>query len=273
MEDNNIKNKLIAFFNGQEIFGKEIFFDEMPAKPAIVNMSKKTTTAKTTVKQAKPKTETTAKNKIVLPSETPDRKLNIKPEDWKDESSLDVLKAKIHTCLNCPLGDTRNHFVFGAGNPNADIMIIGEAPGADEDKQGIPFVGRAGQLLTKILEAIKLSREEVFIGNIIKCRPPGNRRPLPSEVEQCEPYLMKQIELIDPAFILVLGLTAVDTLLKAKHKMAETRGRILDYHGRKMMITYHPSALLRNPKWKKPVWEDVKMLRKLYDEYLETKNS
>jgi DNA polymerase len=147
-------------------------------------------------------------------------------------------------------------------------MVIGEAPGADEDAQGKPFVGRAGQLLTKILQAINLERDDVFIANIVKCRPPENRRPLPNEIDACEPYLMKQIELIKPAFILALGLTAADTLLKQKHTMGDVRGKLFDYHGTKLLVTYHPAALLRNPQWRAPVWEDVKMLRRLYDEYL-----
>ena len=193
------------------------------------------------------------------------------PGDWKRSTDLDELDEKIHNCIKCPLGKTRNKFVFGSGNPDADIMIIGEAPGKDEDKQGLPFVGRAGQLLTKILAAINLSRDDVFIANIIKCRPPNNRRPAPDEVEKCEPYLQKQIELIKPKFILSLGLTSINTLLKKKHKMADTRGHILKYHGIDLLVTYHPAALLRNPHWKKKTWEDVKLLRKLYDDHLNNK--
>jgi len=191
--------------------------------------------------------------------------------DWKKTKSLDSLYEKIHNCQNCPLGATRKNFVFGTGNPEADIMLIGEAPGADEDEQGKPFVGRAGQLLTKIIESIGLSRDDVFICNIIKCRPPENRAPFPSEIDECEPYLIKQIELIQPKFILALGLTAIDTLLKKKNKMAEIRGIVQNYHGIKMVVTYHPAALLRNPNWKKLVWDDVRQLRRLYDEYLNSK--
>lgn len=190
--------------------------------------------------------------------------------DWKNAVSLDELKAKIEKCMSCPLGATRNKFVFGTGNPNSGILIIGEAPGNDEDMKGEPFVGRAGQLLTKILEAIKLSREEVYIANIIKCRPPANRRPAVEEVNQCEPYLHKQIEIIKPQFILALGLTAVDTLFKKPHKMGDIRGKIMDYHGIKTIATYHPAALLRNPNWKKFAWEDVQMLKAMYDEYLQS---
>ncbi len=169
--------------------------------------------------------------------------------------------------MECRLGDTRNSFVFGSGNPNADILIIGEAPGADEDSQGLPFVGAAGKLLTKILEAIELSRDEVYIANIIKCRPPENRRPEKDEIAQCEPYLQKQIELIKPAFILALGLTAVNTLFKKNHQMQDIRGKVMNYHGVSLLATYHPAALLRNPNWKKPAWEDVQLLRSMYDEW------
>jgi DNA polymerase len=186
---------------------------------------------------------------------------------WQSAETLPILHGHIHTCMECRLGDTRNSFVFGSGNPNADILIIGEAPGADEDSQGLPFVGAAGKLLTKILEAINLSRDEVYIANIIKCRPPENRRPEKDEIAQCEPYLQKQIELIKPAFILALGLTAVNTLFKKNHQMQDIRGKVMNYHGVSLLATYHPAALLRNPNWKKPAWEDVQLLRSMYDEW------
>jgi DNA polymerase len=186
---------------------------------------------------------------------------------WQSVETLPILHEHIHTCMECRLGSTRNSFVFGSGNPNADILIIGEAPGADEDAQGLPFVGAAGKLLTKILEAIELSRDEVYIANIIKCRPPENRRPEKDEIAQCEPYLQKQIELIKPAFILALGLTAVNTLFKKNHQMQDIRGKVMNYHGVSLLATYHPAALLRNPNWKKPAWEDVQLLRSMYDEW------
>ncbi|MBC8125206.1 MAG: uracil-DNA glycosylase [Candidatus Kapabacteria bacterium] len=190
---------------------------------------------------------------------------SLTPTDFAKVNSPDELYQQIHTCTNCALGFTRTNFVFGSGNPNAHIMVIGEAPGADEDEQGLPFVGRAGQLLTKVLEAINLTRDEVYICNILKCRPPNNRKPLLSETDQCEPYLWKQIELIKPRFILALGLTAANTLLKNKESMTNLRGKIHDYQGIKTLVTYHPAALLRNPEWKKLAWEDVKLLRTLYD--------
>lgn len=179
--------------------------------------------------------------------------------------SLEILNATICECVECALGATRTNFVFGSGNPNADIMVIGEAPGADEDEQGLPFVGRAGQLLTKILEAVHFAREEVYICNILKCRPPNNRKPLSSETDTCEPYLHKQIELIKPKYILALGLTAANTLLKNKLSMTALRATPHMYQGIPTIVTYHPAALLRNPEWKKHTWEDVQLLRKLYD--------
>jgi DNA polymerase len=155
--------------------------------------------------------------------------------------------------------------VFGSGNPNADVMVVGEAPGADEDEQGLPFVGRAGQLLTKILESVQLQRDEVYICNILKCRPPNNRKPTAEETDSCEPYLWKQIDLVQPRFILALGLTAANTLLKNKLSMGSLRGQVHDYHGISTIVTYHPAALLRNPAWKRETWEDVKFLRSLID--------
>ena len=207
----------------------------------------------------------TEKNKVEI-IEKPDGLFTDTPK-WILSNTLDNLYDEIHTCLNCPLGKTRKNFVFGEGNPNADIMIIGEAPGADEDEHGKPFIGRAGQLLTKILAAIDLTRDEVFIGNIIKCRPPGNRRPDPNEISECKPYLDKQIELIQPEFILALGATAIDSLTGIKHKMGDVRGEVMDYHGIKMLVTYHPAYLLRNPNAKRDVWEDVKKLRAMYNEF------
>ncbi len=198
-------------------------------------------------------------------TETIEMSMEQSTASWAATTTLTELNEQICTCMQCPLGHTRTNFVFGSGNPNADIMIVGEAPGADEDEQGLPFVGRAGQLLTKILEAISLPREEVYICNILKCRPPNNRKPLVGETDQCEPYLWKQIELVQPKLILALGLTAANTLLKNKESMTNLRGKIHDYHGIRTLVTYHPAALLRNPEWKKYAWDDVKLLRNLYD--------
>ena len=189
-------------------------------------------------------------------------------EPWVPAQSLDDLNSRICECLKCPLGKTRTNFVFGVGNPHADVVVIGEAPGADEDAQGEPFVGRAGQLLNKILEAIHFKREEVYICNILKCRPPNNRDPLPEEIELCEPYLWKQLEIIKPKMILCLGRIAGQALLKTNDSLSALRGKFFDYRGIKLMVTYHPAALLRNPNWKKPAWEDVQLFRKTYDELM-----
>jgi len=189
----------------------------------------------------------------------------VAPEPWAGAASLSALNDMLCTCMKCPLGQTRTKFVFGVGNPNATLMIVGEAPGADEDAQGEPFVGRAGQLLNKILEAIGFRREDVYICNILKCRPPNNRKPQADEVDRCLPYLRKQIQLVRPALILCLGLTAAENLLGTTESLGRLRGRTLHYEGTPVMVTYHPAALLRNPNWKRPTWEDVQAARVLHD--------
>jgi len=199
----------------------------------------------------------------------PKKNIAIPDEPWTTCQTLDDLNKEICSCLKCPLGHTRTNFVFGVGNPHAEVMFIGEAPGADEDAQGEPFVGRAGQLLNKILDAVKLKREEVYICNILKCRPPNNRDPEPTEMETCTPYLHKQIELMQPKFIICLGRIAGQWLLQTKDSLTALRGRIHDFAGTKLIVTYHPAALLRNPNWKLPAWEDMKMFRKAYDEMKE----
>ncbi|HWP81372.1 MAG TPA: uracil-DNA glycosylase [Bacteroidota bacterium] len=187
-------------------------------------------------------------------------------EPWVAATSLDQLNSMICNCTKCSLGFTRKNFVFGVGNPKAEVVMVGEAPGADEDEQGEPFVGRAGQLLNKILEAIHFKREEVYICNILKCRPPNNRDPLPDEIEKCEPHLWKQLEIIRPKMILCLGRIAAQALLKTNASLSTLRGKVHNYRGIKLMVTYHPAALLRNPNWKRPAWEDVQLFRKHYDE-------
>ncbi|MFZ1081101.1 MAG: uracil-DNA glycosylase [Candidatus Kryptoniota bacterium] len=185
---------------------------------------------------------------------------------WHKSDSLQDLNSKISGCMKCSLGSTRKNFVFGVGDPKAKLVLIGEAPGADEDEQGEPFVGRAGQLLNKILVAVQLRREDVYICNILKCRPPNNRDPLPEEVGACEPFLKKQLEIMKPKLILCLGRIAAQTLLKTKSTLSELRNNIYEYQGIKVLVTFHPAALLRNPNWKRPAWEDVQKMRKLYDE-------
>jgi DNA polymerase len=187
-------------------------------------------------------------------------------EEFQKANSLEELNSLICNCQKCSLGATRNKFVFGTGNINAKVMVIGEGPGADEDAKGEPFVGRAGKLLTDILKAINFDRDEVFIANVVKCRPPGNRTPTSEEMETCIPYLKKQIELIQPSLILCLGLTAAQGILKKKDSLTNLRGQVFPFENAKIMVTYHPAALLRNPNWKRGCWEDVQQFRKLYDE-------
>jgi uracil-DNA glycosylase len=196
------------------------------------------------------------------------RKTEIIPDAFQTAKSLEELNNLICHCMKCELGDTRKNFVFGTGNPKAEVLILGEGPGAEEDEQGVPFVGRAGKLLTDILKAIKFERNDVYIANIVKCRPPGNRTPSPTEMEKCMPYLKKQIELVDPKLILCVGLTAAHGLLLNKDSLTSLRGKVFEYEGRKVMVTYHPAALLRNPNWKRGCWEDVQAFRKLYDEFV-----
>lgn len=184
--------------------------------------------------------------------------------------TLDEVEAYVRDTILIPLDETRKNPVFGVGSPTADIMVIGEAPGADEDEKGEPFVGRAGQLLTKILEAIHFKREEVYIANILKSRPPNNRDPLPAEVEAHVPILYKQIALIQPKLILCVGRTSGTTLLNKQTTLGALRQKFHDLHGLPVLVTYHPAALLRNPNWKRPTWEDVLLLRKRYDELVET---
>src|SRR5215472_6382928 len=181
--------------------------------------------------------------------------------------ALQAVRADIGDCTRCKLHTLgRTQVVFGVGNPNADLMFVGEAPGADEDIQGIPFVGRAGQLLTKIIEAIGLKREDVYIANVIKCRPPGNRNPEPDEVAQCEPFLFRQIDAIKPTVIVALGKFGAQTLLRTLDPISRLRGRVFDYRGAKLIPTFHPAYLLRNPSSKREVWEDMKLVRRLLTE-------
>ena len=180
---------------------------------------------------------------------------------------LTAFERDICGCQKCPLGATRKNFVFGSGNPQAKVLFIGEAPGADEDEQGLPFVGRAGQLLTKIIESTQTwKRSDVFICNVLKCRPPGNRTPLPEEVEQCRPYLEEQIQIIKPRLIMALGAGAAQALLRSKDSVGKMRNRWHDHNGIPLRVTYHPAALLRFDGYKKDVWQDMKELTAKYQE-------
>jgi uracil-DNA glycosylase len=175
---------------------------------------------------------------------------------------LDAYNQSICNCMECPLGETRTNFVFGVGDPNADLLLVGEAPGEQEDLKGEPFVGRAGKMLDKILYAIDRKRGDgVYIANVIKCRPPNNRDPLPSEVKKCEPYLIEQISQIQPKLIVALGRIAGKTLLKMDVPLKEMRDKTHDYNGKPLRVTYHPAALLRNPNFKKPAWSDFQWIQ------------
>jgi DNA polymerase len=179
--------------------------------------------------------------------------------------SLDSVAKAIATCTRCPLYATAKNPVPGEGSANADFMLVGEAPGATEDETGRPFVGQAGQLLEKILAAINFTRADVFIVNVLKHRPPGNRNPRPEEVSACSPYLVRQIELIRPKVLVALGTFAAQTLLDTKLSIGKLRGQIHRYYGVPLIVTYHPAALLRNPAWKRPTWEDVQLARRILD--------
>lgn len=179
--------------------------------------------------------------------------------------TVDDVAALIKACRKCDLYRTAKHPVPGEGSATARLVCVGEAPGASEDETGRPFVGQAGMLLTKILEAIKLSRDDVFIVNVLKHRPPGNRNPLPTEVDACRPYLVRQLEIIRPSVIVAFGTFAAQTLLDTKLSIGKLRGAIHRYHGIPVVVTYHPAALLRNPAWKRPTWEDVQLARRLLD--------
>ena len=202
-----------------------------------------------------------------LSDELPEKKLpEEKTESAKEptiDENLGQLKTFYHEikgCMKCALGATRTHFVFGEGSAQADLMLIGEAPGRDEDLKGVPFVGRAGQLLTLMLQSINLKRDEVFIANVLKCRPPNNRDPQPDEIEKCEPYLLKQIEMISPKLIVTLGRFASASLLRTKSALGTLREEVHNYNQVPLLVTYHPAALLRNPQLKKQAWEDLKKI-------------
>ena len=174
--------------------------------------------------------------------------------------NLKTIREDIGDCTRCKLHTLgRQQVVFGVGNPDADLMFVGEAPGADEDVQGIPFVGRAGQLLTRMIAAMGFSRDDVYIANVVKCRPPENRNPEPDEIESCEPFLFRQIESIKPQVIVALGSFAAKTLLRTQDPISRLRGRVFEYHGAQLVPTFHPSFLLRSPNQKKYAWDDLKL--------------
>lgn len=212
----------------------------------------------------------------VDPSEDPslppwERIESLIPDDapYLDAESLKEVEDYLANTVLVPIDEDRQNPVFGVGDPNADLIIVGEAPGRDEDKEGEPFVGRAGQLLDKILDAINFERENVYITNILKSRPPRNRNPKAEEVEAHLPVLYKQIALIRPEIILTVGKVAGNTLLDRSSSLSNLRGEEHDFYGIPLMATYHPAALLRNPQWKRPTWEDMKLLRTRYDQLVD----
>jgi DNA polymerase len=257
-----VHNKVVDFFeNLRKTEGNFIYFGEpFKIEPALILDHK--------IEQIEIDKENMKinKEKIAFNVVTDKQEEYVLTNEWQLSTSLDELYSKISNCLNCSFGNTRTKLVFGVGNPEADIMVIGEGPGADEDLKGEPFVGRAGQLLTKILEAINLNREDVYIANIVKCRPPGNKTPTESEFAGCLPYLKKQIEIIKPKFILTLGAVPLLALFGHEYQISKHRGKVIEYQGIKVIPTYHPAYLLRNPAAKKFVWEDVQLLERMYKE-------
>ncbi len=257
----NLKSQIIEALKDQKnIFGDELYEPASTRRKTIIQKTGNSNNKNKEIKEI-------MVEKVKPEGEDKENGLFIKQkEKWEKAKSLDTLNKLICECQKCPLGATRNKFVFGSGNPDADVMVVGEGPGADEDAQGLPFIGRAGKLLTDILKAIHFERDEVYIANIVKCRPPGNRTPLQSEMDTCLPYLKKQIDLIKPKLILCLGLTAAQGLLKKRESLTKMRGIVFEVENVKTMVTYHPAALLRNPNWKRPCWQDVQQFRKLYDD-------
>jgi len=187
------------------------------------------------------------------------------PGPQEAESDLVSLETTVSACARCSLHKDRNKSVFGVGNPNADLMFVGEAPGAEEDRQGLPFVGRAGQLLEAMLGAIDMKREQCFIANVLKCRPPNNRDPMGEEVRQCSPYLLRQIELIQPRLLVAMGRFAAQALLQTHQSIGKLRGEVHHYGEQKipLVVTYHPAYLLRSPLEKRKAWDDLKKIRAL----------
>lgn len=179
--------------------------------------------------------------------------------------TLDAVREVALGCPRCRLAETRGHVVFGEGNPDADVLVVGEAPGAEEDRTGRPFVGRAGKLLDLLLASVGLAREEVYVCNVLKCRPPGNRNPMADEVEACSPYLLRQVELVRPRVIAAFGTFAAQTLLGTTTPIGKLRGKAHEFQGVPLVATYHPAALLRSPAWVRPTWEDLQRLREVLD--------
>lgn len=267
-------DEVISFIERErELFG------EFSYNQASNNNSSENTAKLATEKQRSDKSESSQKHSSSMAqssdAQSPTAEENLfnqgeTPDIYKQIGDCDTLKELEALCENAEVLHTDlegTQLVFGVGNPDADLMLIGEAPGEEEDKQGEPFVGRAGKLLNKILAAIDMDREDVYIANILKHRPPNNRNPKPEERERSLPFLLRQIDLVHPKLILALGKVAAQTLLDSNDSLTGMRGEFHDFRGKyELLATYHPAALLRNPNWKRPTWEDMKMLRKRYDE-------
>ena len=218
-------------------------------------------------KIAKKKSKSTKRLKGFMPKNAfvmmkTSKKAATPPVDSAAFSTLEEVYQSLDGCQRCGLCKGRTHIVRGEGNPKPEILFVGEAPGAKEDESGRPFVGRSGQLLTKMIEAMGVKREQVFIANVVKCRPPENRPPKPSEVEQCRPFLEAQIRMLKPKVVVALGKTAAANLLQTKEAIGELRGKMHSYQGTKLIVTFHPAYLLRNPPAKKDCWEDLQIAMK-----------
>jgi len=247
----------------EEISGEDVQDWRASLREAGVNVDAEASAAKAIVAETSSETPDQMafkKGIVVSPEEA-----ELIPSAIEKLDTLDEIARKVQKCTRCPLYETATNGVPGEGDPKAKLICVGEAPGAKEDETGRPFVGQAGQLLTKILAAIDLTREQVFICNVLKHRPPGNRNPRPEEVLACSPYLIRQLEVLKPKVIVAFGTFAAQTLLNTKTPIGQLRGLVHRYHGIPLVVTYHPAALLRNPGWKRPTWEDVKLARRILD--------
>ena len=205
--------------------------------------------------------EAQARQRAASSGEAQARQRAASSNDRPDVQDLDAVRAELGDCQRCKLSPKRTNLVFGSGSPDAELVFVGEAPGYDEDQQGLPFVGRAGQLLTKIIESINLKREDVYICNVLKCRPPDNRNPEPDEVASCNPFLKKQLAAIRPKVVCCLGTFAAQTVLQTAAPISRLRGKFFDMDGMRVIATFHPAYLLRSPEKKREVWEDMKQIR------------
>jgi DNA polymerase len=243
--------------------------DAPPPRVEVKPVDRRTSFPSATVENSEGAANFTASNTVVSPLPGAGLVVNHAPGDMFSSEpqfqSLDEIVKAVAVCTRCSLRAAALNPVPGEGNPRAELVCVGEGPGASEDESGRPFVGAAGQLLTQILAAIRLGREDVYICNVVKHRPPGNRTPLPDEVLACKPYLFRQLELIRPKVILALGASAAQTLLDTKLAIGKLRGAVHRYNGMPLIVTYHPAALLRNPAWKRPTWEDVQIARRILD--------